>query len=169
MNVPRSICLGFEQYSSSLAKIRTDLVHSTRNINDAKDPHTFHLKDVMLGLKKANGEDEDDGTWYLKFFKEDVYILGFGLDLSEQDIWWLLDYRIRQRKYEKTNLGIENKIVFFDSDSSSEELEEKYKPRNNLLRAFDVEIVYLSGDSFREKFQRAIGYIRKDLETKGIL
>ena len=112
MNVPRSICLGFEQYSSSLAKIRTDLVHSTRNINDAKDPHTFHLKDVMLGLKKANGEDEDDGTWYLKFFKEDVYILGFGLDLSEQDIWWLPDYRIRQKKYEKTNLGIENKIVF---------------------------------------------------------
>ena len=55
----------------------------------------------MLDLQKENGEDEDDGSWYLKFFKEDIYILGLKLDFSEQDIWWLLDFRIRKKNMRK--------------------------------------------------------------------
>lgn len=165
IHVPRSICLGFEQYSGSLEKIRSDLLKTTRNSEDSSDKHSYHLQDVMLGLKKENGEDEDDGSWYLNFFKEDVYILGFKLDFSEQDIWWLLDFRIRKKKYEKSALNINNKIYFFDTDSDGREHENHYAARNELLRAFGVEIIYLSGSTYDVKYKKALNRIRSDLQS----
>ncbi len=163
IHVPRSICLGFEHYSGSLEKIRSDIVRSTRNSEDSSDEHTFHLRDVMKGLKKENGEDEDDGSWYLKFFAEDIYILGLKLDFSEQDIWWLLDYRIRKVKYEKNDLGIYNHIYFLDTDAEARESEEKYASRNDLLRAFGVEIIYLTGANYTEKYRDAVRIIKTAL------
>lgn len=159
LHVPRSICLGFEHYSGSLEKMRSDLVRSTKNTEDLTDDHRYHLRDVLMGLKKENGEDEDDGCWYLKFFTEDIYILGLGFDFSEQDLWWLLDFRIRKMKYEKNDLQIINKIYFFDTDSSDMASEGKYAARNSLLRAFGVTIIYLSGSDYSMKYEEAMNII----------
>ena len=163
LHVPRSICLGFEQYSGSLEKMRSDLVRSTKNSEDSTDDHRYHLSDVLMGLKKENGEDEDDGSWYIKFFKEDVYILGLRLDFSEQDLWWLLDFRIRKIKYENNDFKILNKIYFFDTDSTDILSEGKYAARNELLRAFGVEIIYLKGSEYPEKYKQAVCLIENDL------
>lgn len=163
MQVPKSICLGFEHYSGSLEKMRHDLVRST--YNDSSDKHTYHLRDVMLNLKNANGENEDDGCWYLKFFKEDIYILGLRFDFSEQDLWWLLDFRIRKMNYEKNDLAINNKIYFFDTDSDGCKTQ-KYAARNALLKAFGVEIVLLSGEDYPEKYQKAMEKIRSTVEER---
>ena len=165
VHAPRSICLGFEQYSGSLEKMRSDLVRTTKNAEDPADEHTFHLQDVMLGVKKENGEDENDGAWYLRFFTDDIYILGLRLDFSEQDIWWLLDYRIRKMRYEKSVLSITNKICFFDTDAESRAHEGRYAARNDLLRAFGVEIIYLKGATYDEKYKKAVKRIRKELEA----
>lgn len=158
-HVPRSICLGFEQYSGSLEKIRSDLVRSTKKGKNPADEHRYHLYDVMMGVKKENGEDEGDGSWYLNFFKEDVYILGLRLDFSEQDLWWLLDYRIRKVKYEKNDFEITNRIIYFDTDSVDASSEGKYAARNSLLRVFGVEIVYLNGADYPEKYRNAVNMI----------
>ena len=163
IQVPKSICLGFEQYSGSLEKMRYDLVRTTKIAKDSSDQHTYHLRDAMMNLKKTNGEDEDDGCWYLKFFKEDIYILGLRFDLSEQDLWWLLDFRIRKKNYEKNDLKITNKIYFFDSDSDGSESKE-YAARNILLEAFGVEIIPLSGKNFPEKYQKAVDIMRSMIE-----
>lgn len=107
--------------------------------------------------------NKDDGSWYLNFFKEDVYILGLGLDFSEQDLWWLLDYRIRKVKYEKNDFEITNRIIFFDTDSADISSERKYAARNTLLRAFGVEIIYLNGAGYEEKYRNAVDIIANDL------
>ena len=130
------------------------------NTEDSADEHSYHLRDVLMGLEKEDGENEDDGSWYLKFFKEDIYILGFGFDLSEQDLWWLLDFRIRKIKYEKNDLEITNKIYFFDLDSSDMASEGKCAARNALLRAFGVNIIYLSGNDYNMKYENAIDIIK---------
>ena len=165
LHAPKSICLGFEQYSGTLEKIRSDLVKSTKKSEDPADEHTYHLRDVMMGIKKEDGNDEDDGSWYLKFFKEDIYILGLSLDFSEQDIWWLLDYRIRKKHYEKNDLDICNKVYFFDTDTPDRLSEKEYKARNELLRAFGVEIVYLSGDSYDVKYRNAVRIIEDSIRA----
>lgn len=165
IHVPRTICLGFEQYSGSLEKMRSDLVRSTKNMEDTSDEHTYHLRDVMIGLKKEDGSNEDDGSWYLKFFKEDIFILGLRLDFSEQDLWWLLDFRIRKIKYEKNDLNITNKVCFFDLDSPDRDHEGEYAARNELLRAFGVEVIYLSGSTYNAKYQEALEHIRMSLRS----
>lgn len=164
MHVPRSICLGFEQYSGALEKMRSDLVRTTKNKEDPSDRHTYHLRDVMQGIGKADGSSEDDGAWYLRFFREDIYILGLRLDFSEQDLWWLLDFRIRKLRYEEDDLGIRNHIFFFDSDASSVKEEGRYGPRNDLLRAFGAEIIYLDGPTYEDKYLQALERLKADLE-----
>lgn len=37
------------------------------------------------------------GSWIDAFVLGDVYILGFGLDLSESELWWLLDYKSQNK------------------------------------------------------------------------
>ena len=37
------------------------------------------------------------GSWIDAFVLGDVYILGFGLDFSESDIWWLLEYKANHK------------------------------------------------------------------------
>ena len=37
------------------------------------------------------------GSWIDAFVLGDVYMLGFGLDFSESDIWWLLEYKANHR------------------------------------------------------------------------
>lgn len=37
------------------------------------------------------------GSWIDAFVLGDVYMLGFGLDFSEADIWWLLEYKANHR------------------------------------------------------------------------
>ena len=65
-------------------------------------------------------------SWVDYFLIADIYIIGFGLDYSEFDIWWLLN----RRKREKAKCG---QIYFFEpSDFGNENI--KY----HILREFDI-------------------------------
>lgn len=66
-------------------------------------------------------------SWVDYFLIADVYILGFGLDYSEFDIWWLLNRRVR----EKAKCG---KIFFFEPNDYGNEYI-KYE----VLQRFDIE------------------------------
>lgn len=47
------------------------------------------------------------GSWIDAFILGDVYIVGLGLDFSEIDLWWLLEYK-------RNNRDISGKTVFYD-------------------------------------------------------
>lgn len=49
------------------------------------------------------------GSWVDAFVLGDVYILGLGMDFSEADLWWLLEYK-------QYNRDICGKTVFFDPE-----------------------------------------------------
>lgn len=90
----KSIMLGIDHYGGALAKIQ-DFVKGNYNrdkfenvprlINRLKSWETIDLDDI--GFKDA-------GTrlisWIDAFFFCDLHIIGFSLDFSEIDIWWLL-------------------------------------------------------------------------------
>lgn len=116
ISVPTSICLGFEQYVGSIQFIRDELTRGTAEKGATSADRTsafkkmYHLHDVLAGL-----DTPIKNRWYYHFFTDDVYILGFGLDPAEQDIWWLLNYRaVLKRKYPGL---ITNTITYLETDS----------------------------------------------------
>lgn len=103
--VPSSICLGYSHYVGSIQYIRSELTKAAVN-----KENQFHLYAVLNGLEKPISN-----RWYYHFFTDDIYILGFGLDAAEQDIWWLLNYRAEQiRKYPGL---ITNTITYLETSS----------------------------------------------------
>lgn len=115
ISVPSSICLGFEHYVGSIQFIRAELTRSTTEKNTESpdklpSKKLFHIHDVLSGLDSPVKD-----RWYYYFFTEKVYILGFGLDAAEQDIWWLLNYRA-ELKHRFPKL-IKNTITYLETDS----------------------------------------------------
>lgn len=103
--VPSSICLGYGHYVGSIQYIRSELTKAAIS----KENH-YHLYAVLKGYEKPV-----PNRWYYHFFTDDLYILGFGLDAAEQDIWWLLNYRAEQMRTHPDL--ITNKITYIETSS----------------------------------------------------
>lgn len=80
------------------------------------------------------------------FFTQDVHIVGFGLDLSEADIWWLLNYRAKTTA--RSELPVRNHIYFYDTDTSPS----AYK--KEMLTAFGVDYTCISMGDYRSRYAR---------------
>lgn len=86
----RSITLGFDQYCGSLSKL-SEYVKGT---------YKSSKKDAKIECAgpmdtKCKEQKFDELSWAELFFRTNVYIVGFGLNSSEIDIWWLLNKRAR--------------------------------------------------------------------------
>jgi len=111
----KSITLGFDQYCGTLSKIESYVKGtycSTRGEPSSK------CKGSILD-KCRNSKPFDHISWVELFFRTNVYIVGFGMDFSEIDIWWLLNKRARL-KLEAPE--IQNSITFlYNEDYESKE------------------------------------------------
>lgn len=135
---PNSISLGFEKYCGALEKLRASIVGSVKN--DEKGG-SYRLREFLRDELDAPDE------WAFKFFTEDIYILGLGLDYAELDLWWLITYRARHLR--EGRLPVKNRIVFFDLDGGRDRI------RNEMLSAFRVDVELCRGADFREKYLAA--------------
>ena len=99
-----SITLGFDQYCGSLAKL-TDYIkgnyNSSQNAESAKCDK--HMQD------KCNNGSFDGLSWAELFFNTNLYIVGFGMNFSEIDIWWLINKRAR---FKIDGVKINNTITY---------------------------------------------------------
>lgn len=98
---PNSICIGYEQYCSSLSRMHEFLTKPMDGVT--KSPYLHYALSSGKEVKEA---------WPLLFFTHDVYIVGLTLSLMEIDLWWLLSYRKRCRLREPEG-SIINKIHYF--------------------------------------------------------
>ncbi len=148
---PESICLGYEHYAGTLEKIRTFLTDST-SVRDKADPHKFKLYDVLSEI------EESDGSWLYRFFTEDIYFLGVGLDVSEMDIWWLITYRAKLMREKAA--PIHNQIVYYEIEvPKSVEGQKTVQKRGDLLRTFGVEVVHCMDRGYDKRYEHAISDI----------
>lgn len=99
-------------------------------------------------------------SWLDYFIVADIYILGFGMDFSEIDIWWLLCRRLR----EKSGYG---RIIFFEP--YDKEKDEKYK----VLKKFQVECENMKcnkegmkNPDYQEFYKKAAEQIKRKMEEK---
>ncbi len=99
-----SITLGFDQYCGSLAKL-TDYVKGkySSSQNSKSIRCKTHMKD------KCNNNNFDSLSWAELFFRTNVFIVGFGMNFSEIDIWWLINKRAR---FKNNGVMINNTITY---------------------------------------------------------
>lgn len=111
---PDSMVLGHYYYGSLFSKIKEYL--------DKK--RDYYSKD------QKEGKTTPINSWIDAFILGDVYVLGFGYDLSEFDLWWLLERKSR----EKAETG---KLFYFAP--SSEEFDEK----TELLKVYEDTVQHI--------------------------
>jgi hypothetical protein len=135
---PKSIMLGLDHYCGSIGKIDGYLKGNYEYQVENKKHQTIPIKE------KINTNEFDNVSWVELFFITNLHIIGFGLDYSEIDLWWIINKRARLKK----EVSIQNKIKFYVSP-----LEKLLKPQRDygkyiqeknkreLLKSFDVEII----------------------------
>lgn len=137
----KSVTLGFDQYCGAIAK-------EYAYVKGEYDPNLKHGEiqtpankpKCLISLRdKCSGKEDFDGiSWIELFFTTNVYFVGFGMRLSEIDIWWLLNQHSRLK--EKYPENIKNTITLVDNELHPVEQEVR-----ELLPYFDVRIVSIPG------------------------
>lgn len=151
-----SILLGYEHYAGTLEKIRNSIVKSTasKNSEDHRG-HTFALNDYLIGLETMPKD------WIYKFFTDDIYIVGFGLDFSELDIWWLLSYRKRAETEGK--IQTHNDIYYLDTESNAKHSDAEFLAKMELLETYGVEVIRCEGKGYKARYKKAADFIKKQM------
>ncbi len=145
-DVPNSITLGYDQYSGYLQKLRG---HATAD-RESDSGSPFKRGD--------SGFDTTEGTiysWLDVFLRDDVHIVGLGLDYTEIDLWWALTYKARL----KARGWTVGKTIFHDWYSDSPD--EQSKAKTSLLQALAVDV--LSRDCSAGYESAYDDFIRKNL------
>ena len=126
----KTISLGLDHYCGSIGKIDSYI----------KGTYTFkknktEQKPKSIALKIKNKEERDNLSWIELFFYSDIHIIGYGIDYSETDIWWILNRRARIK-------NIQNKIYYYG---------ELDFHKVELLNAFNVEYIEIKRDETLQK------------------
>ena len=100
-------------------------------------------------------------SWLDYFILGDVYTVGFGFDVSEMDLWWLLCRKKRER-------AAHGSVLFFEPDRTSAET------KNALLNAYGVKRFPLGArdlksSDYQEFYERAVNEIVRRMQEKGHL
>lgn len=115
----KSITLGFDHYCGALSKLSNYLK------GEYKSKRGIECKTSMI--KKCETKAFDGLSWVELFFNTNIYIVGFGMNFSEIDIWWLLNKRIRIRNQVTQ---IQNNIYFLYN--------EQYDDKKDILEALNA-------------------------------
>jgi hypothetical protein len=147
---PSSILLGYDHYAGYLQKIRN---YVTESIKVAKVP--YRLKSpVKSGILNFE-ESRKVYSWIDHFLRDHVHVVGFGLDFTEIDIWWLLLHKRRRRN--KTG-----KVFFYhielDGNVSGE------SPTLSLLRSLGVEVIIIAAPSYEKGYLEVLSAVKASIQ-----
>ena len=91
----------------------------------------------------------------------DVYVLGFGFDLSEIDLWWLLNRKLREK-------GNHGKVIFYEpKDDRNQHKIELLKLMKVQHESFEMENVDNSNptNNYINFYKKAIEDIREQMAS----
>jgi hypothetical protein len=164
----QSVMIGYEHYAICLEKIQEEI----RGKGGIQKP-----ENQSLALRIKNGYT---GIYWIDyFFTNDIYMLGFGLDFSENHLWWLINLRANiLRGKEMKNLSvISNTITFLlpeikkgNTIKANEIIDEtsfekwfgkrakklKQKAITDILPAFNVNVIPIKASKYTDFYDIAI-------------
>lgn len=87
-------------------------------------------------------------SWIDAFLLGDVYIVGFGMDFSEIDIWWLIGEKYSYRNnFDEKNRDILGETTYFNLQLDNDEnirAEKDFNCKLELMRVYGVEVKNIS-------------------------
>ena len=107
---PQSMIIGHYEYASLLSRLKA---------------HSDERKDAYQHLEE---EPLSELSWVDQFILGNVYVLGFGFDPSEMDLWWLLN----RKRNERAEHG---KVYFYEPHQ-----ELPFNAKIELLKTMGVEV-----------------------------
>ncbi len=141
----KSIMLGLDHYVGSVSKIDSYVKGSYKYSVKGEN------KVVLPMLQKLKNEQYCYTSWIDLFFSSHVHIIGFSLDYSETDIWWLLNKRAR---FSADDL-VKNRIYFYANNLDEE--------KHGLLKSFGIEVVLTEvlNNDYKGMYKSTIGSMLK--------
>jgi len=124
---PGSVMLGMNHYSRYLHKIR-DFLKNPVEKNKIKYRSKFNHNE-------KHSEFETTQCWVDLFLEHDVHMIGFGMDYTEQDIWYLLTEKNFLSKQNRTS----GKTFFYHFVTNDKDSEQDQK--NKLKDDAKIEIL----------------------------
>ena len=142
---PESIALNNEYYGKLVGRYSEWI----RNKAEEQDGYTSNYK---------NRKPEKIKSWIDAFLFGNLYILGFGMNFSETDLWWLLEYKAKDQE-------VFGKTLFFDKDLKNKAKTDfkawcKYK----LFEILKVQVEDRGGkiSDFKDFYEEAYEYLKND-------
>lgn len=126
VEAPNTITLGYDQYSGYLQKLRS---YATA------DRETKNGSPFKMGMSDFDTVEGTVYSWLDVFLRDDIHIVGLGLDYTEIDLWWAVTYKAR-KKAQGFPVG---RTVYHDWYTG--EVEEQALARRSLLKALSVEVM----------------------------
>jgi hypothetical protein len=142
---PDSMIIGSDYYSRLTA----------RAIEETKNAERYDLKEGKnINLVSIN-------SWVDALLFGDVYVLGFGYDYSEEDLWWLLNRKANEKIIDK------GKTYFYEPGAG-----EDTRVKKSLLNVFDVvtgglDMGYKENVDYKSFYKDAIDDIAKKVKEQG--
>lgn len=147
---PNTITLGYDQYSGYLQKLRG---YATAD-REATNGSPF-----KAGKSDFDTVEGSVYSWLDVFLRDDIHIVGLGLDYTEIDLWWALTYKAR-KKAQGFPVG---KTIYHDWFTG--EVEEPALAKRSLLKALSVDV---RAKNCHGDFEQAYNtFISEHLETPG--
>lgn len=135
---PASIMLGLDHYCGSIGKIDSYIKGWYNYIVDGE-------KIVQPSIEeKFKTNSFNNSSWVELFFISNIHIVGFSLDYSEIDLWWIINKRARLKKSQNLRNLIKNKIIFYCN-----EIDEHKK---GVLESMDIEVKIIKLSNKKSKY-----------------
>ena len=144
IDAPRTVMLGLDHYCGSVGRLDAYI----------KKPFEFEGKTIdSLITRLKKGKLPAAVSWADLFFTTDVHMLGFGLDYSETDLWWILDKRRRMLRSYGPQIA-RNKIYFYGHLTTDKEY---------MLAKFGVcyEKITLRNNNYQEQYTHIFSELEK--------
>ncbi|KKL62521.1 hypothetical protein LCGC14_2184360 [marine sediment metagenome] len=159
INKHKTIMLGQEHYSGALSHMRHYILGDNKK-------HSAFAK-----MRDFDTRPEEKYSWTDVFLRDNVHIVGLGLDFCEIDLWWLLviKERIRSKKLDFP-FPIEHKVgetYYYYRDKDLDEKEEI--DRISMLKSLGVKTMPIplnkdiwDQDTWNEYYQKVLNKIIKE-------
>lgn len=140
---PSSIVIGHYHYGNLFSRIREYLRLAGNKYveeqNGVRAKHTYN--------------------WIDAFILGEIHILGFGYDVSEFDLWWLLDRKMREKAHK-------GKVHFYHRREKSKESDTLDKLK--LLQCYDVVLHPIDESDYKNFYNRAVDVIQHQVKDNRI-
>ena len=151
---PKSILLGHAQYSKYMGQVKDYLykgIKYSRVMTDLKSP---------LSGNTPNFNFENDGSiysWVDLFLKDEIHVVGLGLDFSEIILWWLITEKMALQARFNTKVG---GLIYYDINSPESTETAAKECTRSMLKDLGAKIITIKAKSYDDGYRKIANIIR---------